>query len=119
MIASLSGRLQEVTGDSVILDVGGVGFLVAIPAPWRDHLHAGESIFIHTYLVVRQDALVLFGFEFWAVRRGFRAWSVLAGGEGEVTSAPRRKVWWWILLSYVALAGGVIVSNLLQQLLSA
>jgi Holliday junction DNA helicase RuvA len=63
MIASLSGRLQEVTGDSVILDVGGVGFLVAIPAPWRDHLHAGESIFIHTYLVVREDALSLYGFE--------------------------------------------------------
>ena len=63
MIASLSGRLQEVNSDSVILDVGGVGFLVAIPAPWRDHLHAGESVFIHTYLVVREDALSLYGFE--------------------------------------------------------
>jgi holliday junction DNA helicase RuvA len=71
MIASLSGRLQEVTSDSVIVDVGGVGFLVFIPAPWRDHLQAGESIFMHTYLVVREDALSLYGFETHEMREIF------------------------------------------------
>lgn len=63
-------------------------------------------------------ALLLFGFELWALRRGCRAWSVLAYGGREVVSPSWRKSWWWILLSYVALVGGVIVSNLLQQLLS-
>jgi Holliday junction DNA helicase RuvA len=71
MIASLSGRLQEINSDSVIVDVGGVGFLVFIPAPWRDHLHAGESIFMHTYLVVREDALSLYGFETHEMRELF------------------------------------------------
>lgn len=63
MIASLSGRVQEVNSDSIIVDVGGMGFLVSVPAPWRDQLRAGESIFLHTFLVVREDALSLYGFE--------------------------------------------------------
>lgn len=63
--------------------------------------------------------LLLLIFEGWAVRRGFRAWSVLASEEGEVVSPPWRKLWWWILLSYVALLGGIVVSAFMQQLLSA
>ena len=47
----------------MIVDVGGVGFLVYVPAPLRASLRAGESIFLHTYLVVREDALSLYGFE--------------------------------------------------------
>ena len=62
--------------------------------------------------------LLLFGYESWDVRRGFRAWSVLALGEDEVVSPPWRRQWWWILLSYVVLFGGVVGSALLQQLLS-
>jgi len=60
------------------------------------------------------SGLLLFGFEFWAVRRGFRGWSSLATGEGEILTAPWRKVWWWIPLSYVVLVGGLIVYALLQ-----
>lgn len=63
MIASLSGRVQEVSADSVIVDVGGVGLQVFVPAPTRDHLHPGEPVFLHTYLVVREDSLTLFGFD--------------------------------------------------------
>lgn len=62
--------------------------------------------------------LLLFGFEFWAVHRGFRGWSSLATGEGEILTAPWRKVWWWIPLSYAILLGGIILSTRLQQLLS-
>jgi hypothetical protein len=63
--------------------------------------------------------LLLLIFERWAVRRGFRAWSVLASAEGEVVSPPWRNLWWWILLSYVALFGGIVVNAFIQQLLSA
>jgi hypothetical protein len=61
--------------------------------------------------------LLLFPYASWAVRRGFRAWSVL--GSGKVISPPWRRVWWWIPLSYAGLVGGVLASTLLQQLLSA
>jgi Holliday junction DNA helicase RuvA len=63
MIASLSGRVQEVNADHIVLEVGGVGLQVFVPAPTRDHLHPGDSVFLYTHLVVREDALTLYGFE--------------------------------------------------------
>jgi holliday junction DNA helicase RuvA len=63
MIASLSGRIQEVNLDSLVVEVGGVGLQVFVPAPTRDQAHPGETLFLHTYLVVREDALSLYGFE--------------------------------------------------------
>lgn len=63
MIASLSGRIADILSDSLVLDVGGVGLQVFTPAPARDQAHMGENKFLFTYLVVRQDALQLFGFE--------------------------------------------------------
>jgi hypothetical protein len=62
--------------------------------------------------------LILFLYENWAVSRGFRAWSVLAGSSGEVHSPSWRKLWWWILLSYVALLGGLAAGVILSQLLA-
>jgi len=63
MIASLSGRLLEVNNDSLVVGVGGLGLRVFTPAPTRDRLRPGEEIFLYTYLVVREDALSLYGFE--------------------------------------------------------
>ena len=56
-------------------------------------------------------------YEGWSVRRGYRAWTILAWGEGEVTTAPWRKLWWWILISYAVLMGGVAVYVYIQQVM--
>jgi len=63
MIASLSGRIQEINSDSLVLDIGGVGLQVFAPAPLRDRLNTGETVFLYTHLVVREDALSLYGFD--------------------------------------------------------
>ncbi len=63
MIAILNGRILEKYPDSLIVGVGGVGLQVFVPNPLRDQAHPGDEIFLHTYLVVRQDSLSLFGFE--------------------------------------------------------
>jgi Holliday junction DNA helicase RuvA len=63
MIASLSGRLQEKNPDSLIIEVGGIGLQVFVPATLRDEARVGETLFLYTYLVVRQDAFSLYGFE--------------------------------------------------------
>ncbi len=63
MIASLNGKVVELLGDSLVVEVGGVGLQVNVPAAIRQQARVGEGIFLHTYLVVRQDALILFGFE--------------------------------------------------------
>lgn len=63
MINSLNGRVTALLSDSLILEIGGVGLQVFVPAAVRQKTHLGESVFLHTYLVVRQDALSLYGFE--------------------------------------------------------
>jgi hypothetical protein len=63
--------------------------------------------------------LLLLIYDFWTVRRGFHAWSILAWRQGEVRTPSWRKLWWWILLSYVILLGGLIASIVLLQLLTA
>jgi Holliday junction DNA helicase RuvA len=63
MIASLNGHIAEKGTDYAIVEIGGVGLQVFIPAPTLDGLRPGETVFLHTYLVVREDALTLYGFE--------------------------------------------------------
>jgi Holliday junction DNA helicase RuvA len=79
MIASISGRVQEILSDSIVIQVGGVGLQVYVPNPTRDNYRISESINLHTYLVVRQDALSLYGFETGEEREFF---NLLLGVQG-------------------------------------
>jgi holliday junction DNA helicase RuvA len=63
MIASLSGHVQEKNPDSLIVEIGGLGLQVFVPATLRDEARIGETLFLYTHLVVRQDAFSLYGFE--------------------------------------------------------
>lgn len=63
MISSLKGSVGQVGVGSLVVEVGGVGLLVYVPDPLTDQLNIGQSIYLHTYLIVRQDALALYGFE--------------------------------------------------------
>ena len=63
MIAILNGRVLEVLSDSLVVGVGGVGLQVYVPAALRDRMRPGEDLYLHTCLIVRQDALSLYGFE--------------------------------------------------------
>ena len=62
MIASVEGRIGAVGKDSVVVDVGGVGLRVLCPQPTVAAARAGEPIFLHTHLVVREAELALVGF---------------------------------------------------------
>jgi holliday junction DNA helicase RuvA len=62
MIARLRGRLVANTPEGLVMDVGGVGYLVAAtPAAARKAERQDEAS-LHTYLHVREDALQLYGF---------------------------------------------------------
>ena len=63
MIASVKGKLEGVTADSVIIDVNGMGVEVIVPNNVIGRLpKQDEAIKLHTYLHVREDAMQLFGF---------------------------------------------------------
>lgn len=63
MIATLRGRVLSASTGSVIVDVGGVGFQVAVTSDHALSLRTGHEATIHTALIVREDELALFGFE--------------------------------------------------------
>jgi len=63
VIATLSGKVFHVEPGSLVVEVGGVGLLVNVPAPLADQVVPGDPVFLFTHLVVRQDALALYGFE--------------------------------------------------------
>ena len=60
MIARLRGTVAARTGAGIVVDVGGVGYLVA--ATPRVRARVGEETTVETYLHVREDALQLYGF---------------------------------------------------------
>jgi Holliday junction DNA helicase RuvA len=63
MIASLTGILKSKTPTEILLDVNGVGYAVSIPLSTFEKLGAPNShVTLFTHLVVREDALQLFGF---------------------------------------------------------
>jgi Holliday junction DNA helicase RuvA len=62
VIARLRGRLAGRRADGIVLDVGGVGYLVhATPSVLR-HAENGAELTVETHLQVREDALQLYGF---------------------------------------------------------
>ncbi|PIE58532.1 MAG: Holliday junction branch migration protein RuvA [Desulfobulbus propionicus] len=64
MIATLSGIVRYKDPTSVVLDVAGVGYELAISSRTYDALPpVGEDYFLHVYTNVREDAIVLYGFE--------------------------------------------------------
>ena len=48
---------------SVVIDVGGVGLRVEVPTSPRPAASEGDELTLHTSLIVREDALTLFGFD--------------------------------------------------------
>jgi Holliday junction DNA helicase RuvA len=63
MIALVSGSVLVRRPDHVVIDTGGVGYRLAVSAETLRHVPAvGKDITLHTHLVVRDDALALYGF---------------------------------------------------------
>jgi len=63
MIAFLKGEVADMTEGSVVLDVNGVGYEVLVPGQLLSMLDGiGQELKLYTYMQVREDAVVLFGF---------------------------------------------------------
>jgi Holliday junction DNA helicase RuvA len=62
MISSITGIIKSTSSSAVVVDVGGVGILVQVPNRVTSGVKIGSRADFYTYLVVREDALTLFGF---------------------------------------------------------
>ena len=79
MISSLRGRVLTAAGNSVVIEVGGVGFHVNTTPAIALASREGHELAVHTSLVVREDALTLFGF---ATRAELDVFELLIGVTG-------------------------------------
>lgn len=80
MIGSLRGRLTAKQAPAVIIECGGVGYEVETPMTTFLELPAvGEDVFVHTHLLVRDDAHLLFGFNSNDERQLFRTLLKVSG----------------------------------------
>ncbi|GAC1306470.1 MAG: Holliday junction branch migration protein RuvA [Acidimicrobiales bacterium] len=77
MIGSLRGTVLErvpgPTSGELLLEVGGVGYQVAVPTGTLAQAEPGAAMFVHVHTHVREDAIILFGFATRAERRCFDA----------------------------------------------
>lgn len=62
MISSINGRVTESSSDSLVVEVGGVGLEIFAPADLCQQAVVGKPVSLHTYLVVRENELSLYGF---------------------------------------------------------
>jgi holliday junction DNA helicase RuvA len=72
MIGKLTGTVDSIADDAVILDVHGVGYLVHCPASTLSRLSAGGPAILMIEMKVSEDAIKLYGFASAEEREWFR-----------------------------------------------
>ncbi len=79
MIAKLTGVVDSIGDGWIVVDVGGVGYLVACPARTLTRLSPGAAVSLRIETIVREDAIALFGFVEEAERVWFRLLTSVQG----------------------------------------
>ena len=61
MIAFIQGTVRLIRTETIVVDVQGIGYEIYVSRP--ETVHLGKDLFLYTYQYVREDAILLFGFE--------------------------------------------------------
>ena len=63
MYAYIKGELAEINSDHIVIETGGIGYQIYIPGQTFSYLPPiGEQLKVYTYLYLREDAMILYGF---------------------------------------------------------
>jgi Holliday junction DNA helicase RuvA len=87
MIGKLTGTVDSISEDTVILDVGGVGYLVQCPASTLSRLTVGAHASLMIEMKVSDDAIRLYGFGSAEERDWFRLLQTVQSVGGKVALA--------------------------------
>ncbi len=79
MIAKLTGKIEALEADRCVVDVNGVGYLVQASTRTLGALPAGQTASLLIEVVVREDAIILYGFFDPAEREWFRLLTTVQG----------------------------------------
>ncbi|MCX6141140.1 MAG: Holliday junction branch migration protein RuvA [Candidatus Kapabacteria bacterium] len=85
MIAQLTGLVAQKHGMDVVIDCHGVGYAVSVPLSTADIVPAiGQTVTLLTIMIVREDAMLLFGFGTAAERDAFKLLTSIQGIGGRI-----------------------------------
>ena len=87
MIGKLTGTVDSITDDTVILDVNGVGYLVQCPSSTLSRLAVGAHASLMIEMKVSDDAIRLYGFASAEEREWFRLLQTVQSVGGKVALA--------------------------------
>ena len=62
MIASISGKVIQLTKETVVIDINGLGIEIFIPKPMLAEIETGDLLHLYTYMLVREDNISHYGF---------------------------------------------------------
>lgn len=80
MISHISGTIDNIEGNRVIIDVGGVGYSINVPTSYfGSSPKVGQQVKLYTHQVVREDHLALYGFQSKGERRLFETLLSVSG----------------------------------------
>lgn len=84
MIARLKGLVDSVSADALVIDVGGVGYLVQASSRTLSNLAVGQAVALHIETQVREESITLFGCPTEGEMAAFRALTTVQGVGGRV-----------------------------------
>ena len=87
MIATVRGKVLGSSDNALIVEVGGIGFAVTTVPNVRVGFEVGRDIFLHTAMVVREDAWTLFGYSTSSERDLFQILQTVSGIGPKVSHA--------------------------------
>ena len=87
MIATVRGKVLGSSDNALIVEVGGIGFAVTTVPSVRLGFEVGRDIFLHTAMVVREDAWTLFGYSTSSERDLFQILQTVSGIGPKVSHA--------------------------------
>lgn len=62
MISYIKGEVTEIFDDTIVVEANNIGYNIKVPSSFMSRIVIGNEYRIYTYLNVREDAMVLFGF---------------------------------------------------------
>ncbi len=62
MIASISGKVIQLTKETLIIDINGLGFEVFVPKTLLSETEVGDLLHLYSHMLVREDSITLYGF---------------------------------------------------------
>lgn len=63
MYSYIKGELAEINMDHIVVETGGIGYMIYVPVNTFSFLPSiGEQMRVYTYLYIREDAMILYGF---------------------------------------------------------